>query len=342
MKQKKVLVLGATGAMGKYLIPYLAEAGYFVDAVSLDDAGSAFPNVRHIKANAKDKTVLKQLLEVHYDGIVDFMIYTSSDLAYYPALLLSNGGHYIFLSSYRVYDDKEHPVRETSPRLLDTGDSILLRNSDDYSIYKARGENVIRTFPRDRWTIIRPAITYSLMRYQLVTLEAPLTVGRALAGRKVVVPEQARNVQATMSWAGDVAKMILLLLFNEKALGETFSVCTAEHHTWGEIADFYKDICGLEAVWVDKEDFLRILNDDPFYNLARWQLDFDRLFDRVMDNSKVLAATGMKQKDLMKLYDGLKYEIGRCPDDYGESLLRSGNAASFLRMDDYLKEKGLF
>ena len=315
MKQKKVLVLGATGAMGKYLIPYLAEAGYFVDAVSLDDAGSAFPNVRYIKANAKDKAVLKQLLEVRYDGIVDFMIYTSSDLAYFPALLLSNGGHYIFLSSYRVYDDKEHPVRETSPRLLDTGDSILLRNSDDYSIYKARGENVIRTFPRDRWTIIRPAITYSLMRYQLVTLEAPNTVGRAFAGKKTVVPESARNIQATMSWGGDVALMIAKLLFNEKALGEVFSVCTAEHHTWGEIADYYKDICGLESVWIDQEDYIRILNPDPNSRAVRWQLECDRLFDRIMDNSKVLAATGMKQESLKKLYDGLKYEISRCPKD---------------------------
>ena len=152
----------------------------------------------------------------------------------------------------------------------------------------------------------------------------------------MTLKEGAAAVEAILFAMGDSVETSVL----EKALGETFSVCTAEHHTWGEIADFYKDICGLEAVWVDKEDFLRIQNDDPFFKLSRWQLDFDRLFDRVMDNSKVLAATGMKQKDLMKLHDGLKYEIGRCPGDYGESLLKSGNAVS-LRMDAFLKEKGL-
>lgn len=331
MMQKKVLVLGATGAMGKYLIPYLAEAGHRVDAVSLDEVKSEWPNVRYIKANAKDRTVLKPLLAGKYDGIVDFMIYPTSEISYFLPLMLNSTEHYIYLSSYRVYDNKEHPVRETSPRLLDTADNIILRNSDDYSIYKARGENIVRTFPRDRWTIIRPAITYSLMRYQLVTLEAPNNVGRAFAGKKVVVPEPARNVQATMSWAGDVARMIERLLFNARALGETFSVCTAEHHTWGEIADYYKDICGLQTVWIDKEDYLRILNDDPFYLGARWQLDYDRLFDRIMDNSKVLSVTGLEQESLMKLYDGLKREIGRCPRDFQWPVNQA--------MDEYLKRK---
>ena len=325
---KKVLVIGATGVMGQYLIPYLAEVGHMVDAVSLDEKQSEWPNVKYITANAKDHTVLKQLLAANYDGIVDFMIYPTAELSYYLPLFLDHTGHYIYLSSYRVYDNKELPVRETSPRLLDTADSIVFRNSDDYSVYKARGENIVRTFPKNRWTIIRPTITYSFMRYQLVTLEAANTVGRAFAGKKVPVPEQARGVQTTMSWGGDVARMIERLLFNEKALGETFSVCTAEHHTWGEIADYYKDICGLDAVWIDKEDYLRLINPDPYNFRFRWQLDFDRLFDRVMDNSKVLAVTGLEQSGLMGLYDGLKKEIARCPKDYPWRV----NAA----MDEYL------
>ena len=34
---ERVLVLGSTGAMGSYLVPYLLEMGYRVTAVSLDD-----------------------------------------------------------------------------------------------------------------------------------------------------------------------------------------------------------------------------------------------------------------------------------------------------------------
>ena len=35
--KKKVLVLGSSGAMGQYIVPYLADMGYSVTAVSLDD-----------------------------------------------------------------------------------------------------------------------------------------------------------------------------------------------------------------------------------------------------------------------------------------------------------------
>ena len=318
MKQEKfVLVLGATGAMGQYLVPRLAEMGYRVDAVSLDEKENNLPNVNYIRADLSKSDVLREMLARRYDGIVDFMIYRTERLPYVLPLLLSSTEHYIFLSSYRIYADLEHPVREESPRLIDASDDVLLRNSDDYCIHKARGENIVRSIaPEKNWTIIRPAITYSLMRYQLVTLEAHNTVGRAFTNRKAVLPEQARNVDATMSWAGDVARMISLLLFNEKARGETFSVTTAEHHTWGEIADYYKEICGLESVWVDKEEYLKIRCSDPYLRGARWQLEYDRLFRRIMDNSKVLAATGLTQSGLKPLYDGLELEISRCPKDF--------------------------
>ena len=325
---KKVLVLGASGAMGRYLLPHLAERGYRIDGVSLDGAGESLPNVNHIRANAKERAVYRRLLENGYDGIVDFLTYGTGELAWYLPQALDHTEHYIFLSSCRVFDDREHPVRETSPRLIDTAGDELLRNSDDYCIYKARGENILYAFPRRNWTIVRPATTYSLMRYQLVTLEAADTVGRAFAGKKVVVPEQARYRQATMSWGGDVARMIAGLLFNEKALGEAFNAATAEHRSWDEIAACYKDICGLEAVWVDKEDYLRILNPDPYDMGPRWQLEYARLFTRVTDNSKILAVLGMRQSEPTPLYDGLRKEISRCPKD----TVWPVNAA----MDEYL------
>jgi nucleoside-diphosphate-sugar epimerase len=329
---KKVLVLGSTGAMGQYLVPLLAASDYQVDSVSCDDAAGTLPaNVRHIKADVKAGDTLLRLLDNQYDGIVDFLIYTSVELPYWLPLLVNNTEHYIYLSSYRIYDDKERPIKETSPRLIDSSEDILLRNSDDYCIYKARGENILHSFAKKNWSIIRPAITYSLLRYQLVTLEAPNTVGRAFAGKTVVLPEQAREVQATMSWGGDVAQMIAKLLFNPKAPGETYTVASAEHHSWGEIAEYYKDICRLEALWVDKEDYLRIISPDACCPNARWQLDYDRLFERIIDNSKILDATGMQQSQLSKLYDGLAREIARCPKDRQWPVNQ--------RMDEYLEKR---
>lgn len=330
---KKILVLGATGAMGKYLVPLLASQGCQVDAVALDKGTYDFPNVNNIQADTRDFETYKSLVNNNYDGIVDFLIYPTNTAAYRLPFIADSCGHYIYLSTYRVYDNKELPVKESSPRIFDTGDDPLIRYSDDYCIYKARGEEIIKLQQKKNWTIIRPAITYSYLRNQLVTLEAHDTVGRARSGKTVVLPEQARKVQGTMSWAGDVAKMIAGILLNDKAIGETYTVSTAEHHTWEEIADYYKDICNMKVLWVDKEEFISIM--DPFkYGLgARWQLEYDRLFDRVMDNSKILALTGMKQDELMPLYEGLKYEISRIPENF-EWRVRE-------RMDAFLAERNM-
>ena len=328
MKPKKVLVLGATGAMARYMIPYLAESGCRVDGIALDAMESTDPAVKYYQGNAKDMKVLNEFLPRHYDAIVDFLVYSSAELPVYLPLMLDHTDQYVFLSSGRVYDNLEVPVKETSPRLIESSKDPLLLNSDDYCIRKARGENILFSMKRKNWTIVRPATTYSYLRYQLVTLEASDTVGRAFAGKAVVVPEQARLKPATLSWGGDAGKMIGKLLFCDAALGEAFNINSAEHRTWEEIAEYYRDICDLKAVWVDKEDYLKILNPDPYAVQTRWQLEYARLFDRIVDNSKVLAVTGMKQSELMPLYDGLKMEISRTPKDYP---WRNNQ-----RMDDYL------
>lgn len=315
---KKILVIGATGSMSRYLIPILVDNGCKVDGISLDNVESSNSNIRYIKADANDYGTFQKILEPGYDAVVDFMVYPTWKLFPFLPYVVEHTGHYVFLSSYRVYDNKELPLCEDSPRLLDTGDDIMLRNSDDYSVYKSRGENILRALPRKNWTIVRPAITYSFMRYQLVTLEAHLTVARAFAGKKTVLPEAARDVKATMTWGGDVAAMIGKLLFNENAFGKIFNVCTAEYHTWGEIAAYYHDLCGLEPVWVDTEEYLRILNPDADEKVFHWQLLYDRLFDRVMDNRRILAATGMEQKSLKPLYDGLKMEIAKLGGTFPE------------------------
>ena len=333
---KKILVLGGTGAMGVYLVPKLLERGYAVDVASLDEVSSDTPNLRYITGDCMNIDYVSNLLKNGYDGIVDFMIYTGDGFDKRYEMFLDNTDHYIYLSSYRIYANEEHPIKETSPRLLEASKDEDFLKTDDYALYKARGEDILLNSKYTNWTAIRPAITYSKRRFQLVTLEAPHVVGRALRGEKVLLPKQAKDKQATMSWAGDVAEMIARLLFNDKAYREIFSVSTSEHMTWGEVADIYNKLIGLEAVWIDMEEFLAIVSDGAKNPGAyRYQLIYDRLFDRIMDNSKVLEATGLKQSDLSTLYDGLKRELeGVDADTF--FVPRTG-----ALMNEYLKEKGL-
>ena len=332
---KKVLVLGATGAMGRYLVPELVKLNYNVTGVGLDAAAPWSVKASYIKGNAFDKEFLEELLKEKFDGIVNFMNYGKYAFSDYYKLFLENTEHYIFLSSCRVYDDKEQPIKETSPRLWDSSEDEVLKASHDYCIHKAQDEDLLMASPYNNFSIVRPATTFSTMRLQLVTLEFKDSIARALMGKKVVLPIQAKDKPATLSWGGDVAKMIARILFKEEAKREAYNVCSAEHRTWEEIAAYYHDLVGLEAVWVDKEDYLKILSPEEKINV-RWQLEYARLFHRITDNSKVLALTGLKQEEMMPMYDGLKLEIANIPKDFVPTDSERG-----LRMDEYLKKHNL-
>lgn len=318
--------------MGVYTVPELLVAGYQVDVLSMDDWHMANQNVRYIQANGLDDKILKDLLEENrYDAIIDFMLYQTEVFARRLDLLLTHTSHYIFLSTYRVYSSVELPIRETSPRMLDIAkdEEYLSHEGEEYSLYKARQEDLLQHSPYRNWTIVRPAITFSKLRYQLVTLEAHVLIRRAMEGKVVVLPESAMDVQATMSWAGDVAKLFARLVLNPKAYGETFSLCTGEHHTWREIAEYYREIIGLKYRTVDTQTYLNIRGLNGWS--ARYQLFYDRCLDRIMDNRKVLEVTGLTQEDMVPVKDALTRELANLPSDHSWP-----HSETYTRMDAWL------
>ena len=338
-EQKKILVPGGTGAMGVYLVPELLKLGYKVDVVSLDDTESDHSNLRCFKADFKDGPTVERFLENEYDCIIDFMIYNGPDFRANYRRLVENCGHYIYLSSYRVYANDRHPITENAPRLLDVSPDteFLAAQDNEYSLYKAIGEDVLSSSGMTNWTAIRPAITFSKRRFQLVILEADTLIYRAKTGKTVILPKEALNIRATMSWAGDVAKMISRLALNRDSFGEIYTVATAEHNSWDTIAEYYRDLIGLKYAAVDKEDFLSCMSADNSRGI-RWQLDYDRLFDRTVDNGKILGVTGMRQSELTTVYNGLKRELTALPVD---AYLNCGNTDRNRRMDAYLEKNDM-
>lgn len=302
-EKKKILMLGGTGAMGMYLAPEMVALGYQVFITSRKEHEST-EDIVYITGNAKDKAFLDTLLKQKFDCIVDFMIYKTEEFRGRYMDLLNSTPHYIFLSSYRVYGDNHgEPITEESPRLLDSvKDDPEFLATDEYSLTKARQENILKESDKKNWTIIRPAITYSKDRFQLGTMEAQDFVKRALEGKTVIFPRQMLDKQATLSWAGDVAKMMSRMILNDKTMGETYTVSTAEHHTWKEVMELYKELLGMRVKIVDLAVYQNIFG-------GPYQIRYDRMLDRVVDNSKVLAVTGMQQEELMPLKDGLRMEL---------------------------------
>ncbi|MBQ6473218.1 MAG: hypothetical protein IJJ33_14625 [Victivallales bacterium] len=92
MKPAKILVLGATGAMARYMIPFLAENGCQVDGIALDGTESGYPNVKYYQGNAKDSALRKEYLSRNYDAIVDYLTYGTSEIPFILPQMLEHTG----------------------------------------------------------------------------------------------------------------------------------------------------------------------------------------------------------------------------------------------------------
>lgn len=231
------------------------------------------------------------------------MIWSTAEFTDCVEQYLNATWQYVLVSSYRVYADSP-VITEDSLRLLDVVDDSDYLKTDEYALAKARCENMLLENNRKNWTIVRPAVTYDgTGRFQLAVHESEVWLRRALNGIPVPLPDVICGKQGTMTWGGDVARMIALLIGNPQALGEAFTVSTSEHQTWREISEIYKSVVStLKVVDCDMAKFERAHG-------AVYQIRYDRMYDRIIDNSKVLAVTGLNQSDLSGLHDDITREL---------------------------------
>ena len=241
------------------------------------------------------------LTDVKPDAIVDIMIWNTEEFKTVCPLLLEDTKHYLFLSSYRVFAE-QNPLTERSPRLLDVCQDKVYLNTDEYALAKARQENILRHSNKKNWTILRPCITYSKNRFQLGCFESDIVCLRSLQGLQVVLPSEMLDKKTTMTWAGDTAKLIEKLILNPQSYEEDFNLATVENHTWREIAGYYREILGLSVLEISMQEYIKNFGNS-------YQLQYDRMFDRTLDNKKVLSVTGMPLEKFISLKEGLTKEL---------------------------------
>ncbi len=291
--RRKALLLAGTGTLGGAVYPGLLGKGFDVDVVSLDDFVSVSPRLRFIKASV-DLAMLEKIYAdtPHYDVIVDFLHVADVDvLKKRIDLNLAHTDQFVYLSSYRTYSNLDAVVTERTPQWLDVTIDRDFLEKDSYAIPKSYGERHIRSKGGSNWTIIRPLISFSHYRLDLVTVGAYALLYRTRAGKRIPLPLEAKDKTAGVGWAGNVGRQIVALIGNGAALGEDFTLGTPETITWGDVASYYEEFGGCRFEWVPVEDYLRIATPNDFD--SRQMIYTDRLLDRKVDLSKVLKTTGL-------------------------------------------------
>lgn len=298
----KILLLGGTGAMGSHLTKILSDRGKNVVVTSRSRSGSK-GSVEFRKGNAKNLDFLREILKERWDVIIDFMIYSTDEFDERVNLLLDSTHQYFFLSSARVYDGKKGEIIEDSSRLLDTSTDQEFLSTNEYSLKKARQENILHDLDKQNWTIVRPYITYSEKRLQLGTLEKEDWLYRALKGRTIVFSDDIKNHLTTLTYGFDVANGIANLINEKSTLGETYHITNGKAVDWNEILNIYLDI--LEDEFDSRPEVI-YQNFDEFitWNPGKYQIMYDRLFDRDFDNSKINKF--IYTKNFLEVKTGLK------------------------------------
>ena len=305
MENRKVLLIAGGGTLGRYTAKELLSKDCEVDVICLEDYISDNPKLRYYKANADLNFLTEFLKDKYYDGIVNFIHYTSVD-DYKPVhkLLCSKTDQLIFLSSYRVYADLQHPITETAPMLADVvKDDEEFLKTENYALPKAICEKFLREESGTKnWTVVRPVISFSDKRFDLVTVSGHEIIDAAKSGKTILLPETAKNLTAGLDWAGNSGKLIANLLFKKECFGEAYTVSSGQNLTWGEVADIYTRLTGVNFRWTDTEEY--VSNGHGGYIL-----NYDRLYDRAVDNTKILKATGLKKDDFTSVEEGIKIEL---------------------------------
>ncbi|CRZ34083.1 nucleoside-diphosphate-sugar epimerase [Herbinix hemicellulosilytica] len=298
----RILLIGGTGAIGTHLANVLAEMGHTVVVTSRKPHESK-GLIEYRQGNAKNTDFLISVLRENWDTIVDFMNYTTNEFSQRVGLLLNFTSQYIFLSSARVYEKNKEAITEESLRLLDSSTDEVYLSTDEYALSKAREENMLRSAHKRNWVIIRPYITYSESRLQLGNFEKEHWLYRALKGRTIVFSKDINNRLTTLTYGLDVAKGIASLVGNTDTLGEIYNITCDYTVKWSEILDIYLDTLEEKlgyrpkVIYQDLETFLK-------WNEGKYQIIYDRLFDRKFNCSKINKY--INTKDFIHVREGLR------------------------------------
>lgn len=314
MNRKKVLLIAGGGTLGEYTSLELQRIGCSIDVICLDNKTSNAENLHYFKAYATFEYLSDFLKTGYYDGIVNFIHYTDAEeYKKVHKLLCAKTEHLIFLSSYRVYSDLQSPVTESAPYLYDVVKDNEFLKTENYAVPKSKCEQFIRNESgTSNWTIVQPVISSSDKRLDIVTISGRDVFTRAIQSEKILLPIASKKLTAGLDWAGNSGKLIANLVLNDKALGETYIVSTAQNLTWEEVAGIYTELIGAEFEWVDTETYLKYQYQSkniPFI------LKYDRLFDRRIDNKKILSVTGLTKDDFLSIKDGIKIELEKIKNE---------------------------
>ena len=281
----KILFIGGTGIISSACSDLVVARGHELLVVNRS-ASRKYPlphGATVIKADVHtDEARLASLLaDQHFDAVVDYIAFTVEDIERDIRLFRGKTDQFVFISSASAYQKPvenyiitertplENPYWEYSQNKIACEDRLLFA-------YLEEG------FPV---TIIRPSHTYGLSQIPLCvsSWQHPWTViDRMKRGQKVIVPGDGTSLWV-LTWNADLAKGLVGLLGNKRAIGEAFQITSDEVLSWNQIYLEAYQALSLEPNMIHiPSDLIAAYDSDSWGSLVG-----DKSNSEVFDNSKI-------------------------------------------------------
>jgi len=234
----KVLAIGATGFIGRHLVPLLVEQGIELAVLHRGETDAELPDgVRRIRGNRNRLEDARAELERFApDVVLDAILYSEQQARAMVQAFRGHAGRLVALSSadvYRNYDGFRGrstaqpdpvPLAEDAP-LRDTrypyrGSGLPFEHADDYD--KVLVEQVLLTEPDLPATVLRLPAVYGPgdAQHRLRPYLQRMVDGRP----GILLQEEQAAWRWTRGYVGNVAATIALAVADARTVGRVFNV----------------------------------------------------------------------------------------------------------------------
>jgi 2'-hydroxyisoflavone reductase len=241
----RVLILGGTQFIGRYIVEALLGAGHQVSIFTRGRTPDALPpQVERLRGD-RDQGArgLEALGGRSWDACVDVSGYTPRQVRPSAELLRPRVGRYLFVSAVSVYGDPDQrPVLETHPRLPPAGEHVTEVDGDTYGPLKVACENIVQAIYGEQCALLRPQV--------VVGPEDPsgrytYWVQRAMGGEMMAPGDGSDHLQVID--VRDLARFAVTAI--ERDLSGSFNLA-GPRITW---AEFVALLGARDFVWVPAE-----------------------------------------------------------------------------------------
>lgn len=254
MMDKRVLILGGSGYMGKALVERLLQAGAHVTLVNRGKTPDSFgAKVERLKADREERPAFRAVLAEagEFDFAVDFSAFTPACVSDVVVTLAGRIQHYVFISTNAVYMSDQHNLAESLVEEEAWNLPIAPELRSAYGWDKRGAEEVLVAahtaggFPATRLRI--PAIcgsgdpTQRWLRYHLT-----LASGTPIVCLRSGAEEGARVPSYAACYSLDVVEAVLATLrTGSSTFGQVYHICGKERQTIAELAALMAACAGL-------------------------------------------------------------------------------------------------